>query len=150
MSVFTEKECTMWNSAQWHVSKYAVCCYLPLPKSHLVQTLHNQFVLRDSAPLMALLWPQHRHKPTDAQIIPLHIRHSNKMNFICEIWGTHIPENWNLKLYERLVLHYTDTYTHTHTHTHTHTYIYIYKTNLSLYRPRQTLADPKAWGAQTL
>jgi hypothetical protein len=26
-----------------------------LPKSHLVQTLHNQFVLHDSAPLMALL-----------------------------------------------------------------------------------------------
>ena len=52
-----EKECAMWNSEQWHVSKNAVCCYLPLPKSHLAQTLHNQFVLRDSAPSMALLWP---------------------------------------------------------------------------------------------
>ena len=47
-----------------YVKFRAVACFegcsllLPfLPKSHLVQTLHNQFVLRDSAPLMALLWP---------------------------------------------------------------------------------------------
>jgi hypothetical protein len=50
-----------------------VCCYLPWSKFHLVQTLHKQCVLRDSANFSGLAMTLHRHKPTDAEIIPLPI-----------------------------------------------------------------------------